>query len=129
MHSPPNDWLGRAGALSTARASLILDGESAAGDNGGRLRRGKLTMASRALTRTGAAPRADWRAVWRHSMRRAWQLGGAAVLIAALVFLALALVSYTQTDPSGSTAAGDEVRNWMGIAGAWAAERVLLLFG
>jgi S-DNA-T family DNA segregation ATPase FtsK/SpoIIIE len=87
-------------------------------------------MASRAMTRPSTrAPAADWRAAWRRSMSRAGQLGGAAALFGALAFLALALVSYTQTDPSGSTAAGDEVANWMGRPGAWAAERVLLLFG
>ncbi|MEO6154049.1 MAG: DNA translocase FtsK 4TM domain-containing protein, partial [Croceibacterium sp.] len=87
-------------------------------------------MASRALTRpTGKPLAADWRAAWRRSLSRAGQLSGAAVLFAAVVFLALALVSYTQTDPSGSTAAGDEVANWMGRPGAWAAERALLVFG
>jgi S-DNA-T family DNA segregation ATPase FtsK/SpoIIIE len=46
------------------------------------------------------------------------------------VFLALALASYTQTDPSPSTAADPgEVANWMGRAGAWTADRVLLVFG
>jgi S-DNA-T family DNA segregation ATPase FtsK/SpoIIIE len=87
-------------------------------------------MASRAVTRTGIAPRgADWRAAWRRSVGRAWQLGGAGMLVLAMVFLALALVSYTQTDPSGSTAAGDQVANWMGRAGAWTAELALRLFG
>jgi S-DNA-T family DNA segregation ATPase FtsK/SpoIIIE len=62
-------------------------------------------------------------------MVRAGQLAGAGILLALLLFLSLALVSYTQTDPSGSTAAGDEVRNWMGRPGAWAADRVLMLFG
>jgi hypothetical protein len=51
------------------------------------------------------------------------------MLVLAMVFLALALVSYTQTDPSGSTAAGDQVANWMGRAGAWTAELALRLFG
>jgi S-DNA-T family DNA segregation ATPase FtsK/SpoIIIE len=87
-------------------------------------------MASRALTRTaGRAQPADWRAAFRRSLARAGQLAGAAVLGAATLFLALALVSYTQTDPSLSTAAGGEVRNWMGRAGAYAAERALFLFG
>ena len=62
-------------------------------------------MASRAMTRTGSGPRgADWRVAWRRSVSRAWQMGGAGVLVLAMVFLGLALVSYTQTDPSGSTA-------------------------
>jgi S-DNA-T family DNA segregation ATPase FtsK/SpoIIIE len=83
-------------------------------------------MASRAMTR---AQPADWRAAFRRSLTRAGQLAGAVVLGAATVFLALALISYTQTDPSASTAAGDEVSNWMGRPGAWAAERALFLFG
>ena len=87
-------------------------------------------MASRAITRSGArAQPADWRAAFRRSLARAGQLAGAAVLGVATLFLALALVSYTQTDPSLSTAAGGEVRNWMGLPGAWAAERALFLFG
>ena len=61
----------------------------------------------------------------RRSLRRASELGSAVVLFAAMVFLALSLISYHQTDPSLSTAAGDEVRNWMGLAGAYAAERAL----
>ena len=95
-------------------------------------------MASRAFTpaRKGAgsgsggrAARSDWRAILRRSLRRSAELIGGALLFAMLVFLALALVSYTQTDPSGSTASGSPVENWMGLAGAWAAERVLMLFG
>jgi S-DNA-T family DNA segregation ATPase FtsK/SpoIIIE len=55
---------------------------------------------------------------------------GAGALLGATIFLALALVSYTQTDPSPSTAAApDEVANWMGAGGAWLADRVLLMFG
>ncbi|MBT2135503.1 DNA translocase FtsK 4TM domain-containing protein [Croceibacterium sp. LX-88] len=83
-------------------------------------------MASRAMT---GAQRADWRAAFRRSLARAAQLTGAAVLGLATVFLALALASYTLTDPSASTAAGGEVANWMGRPGAWAAERALFLFG
>jgi S-DNA-T family DNA segregation ATPase FtsK/SpoIIIE len=56
-------------------------------------------------------------------------MAGAVVLFATMIFLALALVSYHQTDPSASTAAGGEVRNWMGPVGAWASERALFLFG
>ena len=83
-------------------------------------------MASRPI---GKAPPADWRAAFRRSLRRALQLSGAVALFAAMVFLALALVSYHQTDPSPSTAAGGPVLNWMGSTGAWAAERVLFVFG
>ena len=82
-------------------------------------------MASRA----GAAP--DWRAAFRRSFRRATHMAGAGILFALLVFLTLALASYTQTDPSPSTAAAPDgpIGNWMGSAGAWAAERALFTFG
>ncbi len=83
-------------------------------------------MASRAI---GKAPPADWRAAFRRSLRRALQISGAIALFGAMVFLALALVSYHQTDPSISTAAGGPIENWMGGSGAWVAERALFLFG
>jgi S-DNA-T family DNA segregation ATPase FtsK/SpoIIIE len=75
----------------------------------------------------GSAP--DWRAALRRSLRRSAEIGGAAALFAAMLFLAVALATYEQTDPSMSTAAGGAVQNWMGPAGAWAAERALFLFG
>ena len=57
-------------------------------------------------------------------------MAGSGVLLILLLFLALALASYTQTDPSSSTAAsGTTVGNWMGLSGAWAAERALFWFG
>ena len=84
-------------------------------------------MASISPARRSAG--ADWRAILRRSFRRSAELLGGAALFALMVFLALALASYTQTDPSGSTASGSPVENWMGLAGAWASERMLLLFG
>jgi len=87
-------------------------------------------MASRAIIASGQrAANPSWRALLRRAVRRAVELGGAALLFGAMIFLALALASYHQTDPSASTAAGGDVKNWMGIAGAWAAERALFLFG
>ena len=81
-------------------------------------------MASRA----GAKP--DWRAAFRRSLRRATHMAGAAFLLFMLVFLALSLASYTQTDPSASTAAaGTQVANWMGASGAWIGERAYFYFG
>ena len=72
----------------------------------------------------------DWRAAWRRAMRRAGQMIGAGLLSVSLVVLVLSLASYTQTDPSPSTAASpDRVANWMGGAGAWLADRVLMAFG
>ncbi len=86
-------------------------------------------MATRAISAGSRGARPDWRAVLRRSLRRSAEIGGALALFAAMVLLALALVSYHQTDPSASTAAGGEVRNWMGAPGAWVAERALFLFG
>ena len=90
-------------------------------------------MASRAVpARKTAVSKSDaeWRAGLRRGLRRLAQMTGAAVLLGGMLFLALALVSYTQTDPSPSTAADPgAVANWMGVAGAWAADRVLLVFG
>ncbi len=88
-------------------------------------------MASQAIG-AGASRRAasaSWRAVLRRSVRRALEMGGALLLFGAALFLALALGSYHQTDPSGSTAAGGVVLNWMGAPGAWAADQSLFLFG
>ena len=84
-------------------------------------------MATRAMSKKGAT---DWRAAFRRSMRRAAQMAGGGALFVLMLFLALAMASYTQTDPSGSTAAsGEDVRNWMGASGAWAADKVLGTFG
>lgn len=85
-------------------------------------------MASRAITSSRESA-LDWRVVLRRSVRRASEITGAAILIAALVFLALALATYNQTDPSGSTAAGGPAKNWMGDPGAWVADRAFFLFG
>jgi DNA segregation ATPase FtsK/SpoIIIE, S-DNA-T family len=89
-------------------------------------------MASRAAlpVKTGRQTDAEWRAGLRRTMRRIAQMTGAGLLLGAAVFLALALASYTQTDPSPSTAADPgAVANWMGAGGAWVADRVLLIFG
>lgn len=86
-------------------------------------------MATRPLAPGRRIAKPDWRAVLKRSLRRAGELGGALLLFAAMAFLTLALLSYHQTDPSASTAAGGPAENWMGPVGAWVAERVLLLFG
>jgi S-DNA-T family DNA segregation ATPase FtsK/SpoIIIE len=90
-------------------------------------------MASRAVTPRKPSPRsadAEWRIGLRRSIRRIAQISGALGLWSAMGFLGLALASYTQTDPSPSTAAaGDSIANWMGASGAFVADRVLLAFG
>ncbi|MBA3053955.1 MAG: DNA translocase FtsK [Sphingomonadales bacterium] len=91
-------------------------------------------MATQVIGSAGSARRtaagASWRAVFRRSVRRFAEMGSALVLFGAALFLALALASYHQTDPSASTAAADgAVLNWMGATGAWAADQALFLFG
>ncbi|MCX7676605.1 MAG: DNA translocase FtsK 4TM domain-containing protein, partial [Alteraurantiacibacter sp.] len=72
---------------------------------------------------------ADWKAAFRRAMARVLQRTGSVLLFAFMVFLALALVSYSPTDPSPSTAAGDAIANWMGRSGAFLADRALWAFG
>ncbi len=81
-------------------------------------------MASRATRQN-----ADWKAAFRRSLVRSAQLTGAVLLYGFTLFLAIALLSYSQTDPSLSTAAGDVVDNWMGKPGAFVADLALTSFG
>ena len=91
-------------------------------------RSGEPAMASRAVPPRKTAARksdAEWRAGLRRGVRRLAQITGAALLLGATMFLGLALASYTQTDPSPSTAADPRARSptgW-GAAGAWVADR------
>jgi S-DNA-T family DNA segregation ATPase FtsK/SpoIIIE len=86
-------------------------------------------MATRPIPSGRRIAKPDWRAVLKRSLRRASELSGAVLLFAAMAFLALSLVSYHQTDASGSTAASGDVQNWMGPVGAWLADFALVLFG
>jgi S-DNA-T family DNA segregation ATPase FtsK/SpoIIIE len=86
-------------------------------------------MATRPIAPGRRIAKPDWRAILKRSLRRASELSGAVALFGCMLFLALALVSYHQTDPSTSTAAGGEVQNWMGPVGAWLADSVLIVFG
>ena len=79
---------------------------------------------------TRALPKPDWKATFRRSLSRAGEIAGAVLLALAAAFLALALANYTQTDPSGSTAASAEhIANWMGAPGAWVSDKALGWFG
>jgi S-DNA-T family DNA segregation ATPase FtsK/SpoIIIE len=84
------------------------------------------TVAARA-PRRDLAP--DWRDVLREAVRRFAIRTCGAALIAFSVAGAVALGSYNRTDPSLSTAAGGPPANWLGPAGAYFSDALLLLFG
>ncbi|WP_088307457.1 DNA translocase FtsK [Novosphingobium sp. B 225] len=86
-------------------------------------------MATRPVSAGTRGAKVDWRTALRRSLRRSAEIAGALALLAGMVFLALAMATYHQTDPSVSTASGGPVLNWMGAPGAWVAERALFLFG
>jgi DNA segregation ATPase FtsK/SpoIIIE, S-DNA-T family len=71
----------------------------------------------------------QWRAMLRRSLLRLAALTGAILLVALVVALALALLSYEPSDPSLNTAAGDQVRNMMGMTGSYSADFLLWLAG
>ncbi|MET0371599.1 MAG: DNA translocase FtsK 4TM domain-containing protein [Sphingobium sp.] len=71
----------------------------------------------------------EWRAMLKRSLIRSGALIGAIALMLGTLFLALALLSYTPSDPSMNTVAGSEVRNVMQLPGAWIADFLLWLLG
>ena len=82
-------------------------------------------MAIRAHRKAGA----NWRLIIHRSFLRSIELLGAGLLVLLALFLALALITYHQTDPSPSTAAAGPALNWMGGVGAYVAERLLFVLG
>ncbi|MEJ6593918.1 DNA translocase FtsK 4TM domain-containing protein [Parasphingorhabdus sp.] len=75
------------------------------------------------------ANEASWREIMRLSLLRSGALIGAIALFLATVFLLLALLSYSPSDPSLNTSAGSVEHNWMGIFGSYLADLLLLLIG
>jgi S-DNA-T family DNA segregation ATPase FtsK/SpoIIIE len=84
------------------------------------------TVAARAPKRE-LAP--HWRDALRAAVRRLAIRTWGAVLIALSTAGALALATHNPNDPSLSTAAGGPPTNWMGSAGAYFSDALLLLFG
>ena len=84
------------------------------------------TVATRAPKRE-LAP--DWRDTLRESARRfVVRLAGAVLLLLSLG-AAVALATHHSTDPSLSTAAAGPPENWLGSAGAYVSDALLLAFG
>ncbi|WP_373491959.1 DNA translocase FtsK 4TM domain-containing protein [Parasphingorhabdus sp.] len=77
----------------------------------------------------GNAKEANWREIMRLSLMRSGALIGAIAIYLSTLFLLLALVSYSPSDPSFSTSAGSVEYNWMGIFGSYLADLLLLLIG
>ena len=71
----------------------------------------------------------EWREMLKRSLLRSGALIGAILLMLATLFVALALLSYTPSDPSMNTVAGDHVANIMQGPGAWTADFLLWLLG
>src|SRR4051794_18694350 len=84
------------------------------------------TVATRAPKRE-LAP--DWREALRNAVRRFAVRSWGALLVALSLAGAIALATHSSTDPSLSTAAGGSPANWLGPAGAYFSDSLLLLFG
>jgi S-DNA-T family DNA segregation ATPase FtsK/SpoIIIE len=70
-----------------------------------------------------------WRDKLADSMRRFTRRSIGAILVALGVALATAMMTYSSVDPSLTTAAGGPPTNWLGAAGAYSSDLLLLLFG
>lgn len=71
----------------------------------------------------------EWQAMLRRSLIRIGTLTGAVGLYALALFLLLAMLGYKASDGALNTAAGPDVSNLMGSAGAWAADLLYTLGG
>ncbi|MFN3944192.1 MAG: DNA translocase FtsK [Allosphingosinicella sp.] len=83
-----------------------------------------------AATRAGRNDRlAEWGDALKRAAKRSAGIACGTVLIGGAAGAGLAMVSYRPTDPSLNTAAGGPVGNWMGGAGAYAADFLLTMMG
>ncbi len=84
-------------------------------------------------TAAGRAVRRDLGPDWREKLRASLRLFAVrtfgAVLVGLSVALGIALITHNSFDPSFTTAAGGPPVNWLGSAGAYASDALLLLFG
>ncbi len=71
----------------------------------------------------------DWREKLRHSVRVLVMRTIGAVLLGGSIAQAIALATHNSVDPSFSTAAGGPPANWLGSAGAYSSDLLLMLFG
>jgi len=71
----------------------------------------------------------QWRDGSRRLARRSGSFLAGIALTLFVLFVLVALVSYHQSDPSPNTSAGGPPLNWMGSAGAWTADLLLMTAG
>ena len=71
----------------------------------------------------------DWREKLRDSVRLLVVRTAGTLLVGGSLALGVALATHDSTDPSFSTAAGGPPANWVGSAGAYASDLLLMLFG
>ena len=71
----------------------------------------------------------DWREKLRDSVRLLAVRTAGTLLVGGSLALGVALATHDSTDPSFSTAAGGPPANWVGPAGAYASDLLLMLFG
>jgi S-DNA-T family DNA segregation ATPase FtsK/SpoIIIE len=71
----------------------------------------------------------QWRDGSRRLARRSGSFLAGIALTLFVLFVLIALVSYHQSDPSPNTSAGGPPLNWMGSAGAWTADLLLMAAG
>jgi S-DNA-T family DNA segregation ATPase FtsK/SpoIIIE len=71
----------------------------------------------------------QWRGGSKRLARRSGSFLAGVGLTLFVLFVLVALVSYHQSDPSPNTSAGGPPLNWMGGAGAWAADLLLMAAG
>jgi S-DNA-T family DNA segregation ATPase FtsK/SpoIIIE len=71
----------------------------------------------------------DWRKKLRDSIRLFAMRTVGSLLVAGSLALGVALATHDSTDPSFSTAAGGPPANWVGAAGAYSSDLLLMLFG
>ncbi|MEO9601498.1 DNA translocase FtsK 4TM domain-containing protein [Parasphingorhabdus sp.] len=75
------------------------------------------------------AKEANWREIMRLSLLRSGALIGAITIVLATIFLFLALITYSASDPSFNTSAGSVEHNWMGVFGSYLSDLLLALIG
>jgi S-DNA-T family DNA segregation ATPase FtsK/SpoIIIE len=72
---------------------------------------------------------ADWRQTMRLSLLRSGALIGAAALFLFAAFYAIAVLTYSPSDPAFNSAASRVTGNWMGQGGAYLADGAWFLWG